>query len=114
MTHPAELPAAGGLVPKPAQAIEPLAGTPGPLAAAMARRGFAELTSVQQAVLDAESAGRDLRISSQTGSGKTVAIGLALARDLIDTTAAAGADRAGPCVLGPWPAIFPAVTVDMP
>ncbi len=56
-----------------------LDGVPSPFARALQRRGIAELTSVQRAVLDAESEGRDLRISSQTGSGKTVAIGLALA-----------------------------------
>src|SRR5262249_12584665 len=36
------------------------------------------LTPVQQAVLDPELEGRDLRITSQTGSGKTVAIGFVL------------------------------------
>ena len=62
----------------------------------MERRGFVALTSVQQAVLDAESSGRDVRISSQTGSGKTVAIGFALAGTL---TQAAARDRRGPRVL---------------
>ena len=76
-----------------------LAGVPAPLARAMRARGFETLTSVQRSVLDAESAGRDLRISSQTGSGKTVAIGLALASDL---AAPAGQERrsaGGPRVL---------------
>ena len=59
-----------------------MSGVPEPLATAMRKRGFSDLTSVQRAVLDAESDGRDLRISSQTGSGKTVAIGLAL-KDLL-------------------------------
>ena len=48
------------------------------LAAALEGRGFEALTPVQEAVLKPELEGRDLRISSQTGSGKTVAIGLAL------------------------------------
>jgi ATP-dependent RNA helicase DeaD len=48
------------------------------LAGALEKRGFAELMPVQQAMLDPELAGRDLRVSSQTGSGKTVAIGLAI------------------------------------
>jgi ATP-dependent RNA helicase DeaD len=48
------------------------------LAGALVKRGFTALMPVQQAVLDPELAGRDLRISSQTGSGKTVAIGLAI------------------------------------
>lgn len=55
---------------------------PQPLADALLRRGFTSLTSVQQAVLDPALHGRDLRISSQTGSGKTVAMGLVLAEDL--------------------------------
>ena len=42
---------------------------------ALRAKGFSELTEVQQAVLSPELAGRDLRISSQTGSGKTVAVG---------------------------------------
>jgi ATP-dependent RNA helicase DeaD len=41
--------------------------------------GFENFTAIQQAILDPELAGRDLRISSQTGSGKTVALGLLLA-----------------------------------
>ena len=45
---------------------------------AMSRKGYTELTSVQRAVLDPALAGRDLRITSQTGSGKTVAIGFVL------------------------------------
>ncbi len=56
---------------------------PAPLRSAMKRRGFTELTSIQQTVLHAEAEGRSLRISSQTGSGKTVALGFALARELI-------------------------------
>ncbi|MBI5538358.1 MAG: DEAD/DEAH box helicase [Deltaproteobacteria bacterium] len=48
------------------------------LTAALEKKGFTELTPVQLAVLDPAHANRDLRISSQTGSGKTVAIGLAL------------------------------------
>ena len=52
------------------------------LASALEKRGFTALTAVQQAVLAPELAGRDLRVSSQTGSGKTVAIGLSI-RDLV-------------------------------
>jgi ATP-dependent RNA helicase DeaD len=51
------------------------------LAGALDRRGFTELTPVQKTVLDPAVAGSDLRMTSQTGSGKTVAIGFAL-RDL--------------------------------
>ena len=59
---------------------------------ALSERGYAEPTPVQAAVLeaalsedgsvDAES-GRDLLVSAQTGSGKTVAFGLALAPTLL-------------------------------
>ena len=59
---------------------DPFEGVPALLATAMQKRGFTDLTAVQRAVLEAECEGRDLRISSQTGSGKTVALGLALAR----------------------------------
>ena len=52
------------------------------LAAALERRGYAEATPVQAAVLAAEPE-RDLLVSAQTGSGKTVAFGLALAPVLL-------------------------------
>ena len=45
---------------------------------ALEQKGFDKLTPVQEAVLSPELLGRDLRISSQTGSGKTVAIGFAI------------------------------------
>ncbi|WP_438003958.1 DEAD/DEAH box helicase [Sorangium sp. So ce321] len=71
---------------------------PAPLAGALARRGFTSLTPVQQAVLAPDLAGRDLRVSSQTGSGKTVAIGFALAprleRALAERASAAAPDGA--------------------
>jgi ATP-dependent RNA helicase DeaD len=50
-----------------------------PLRRAIEERGFSDLTVVQRAVLSSDAAGRDLQISSQTGSGKTVALGLVLA-----------------------------------
>src|ERR1700722_10935864 len=53
------------------------------LAAALATKGYDTLTAVQEAVLDEALEGRDLRITSQTGSGKTIAIGFAV-RDLLD------------------------------
>ncbi len=55
-----------------------------PLAAALAAKGYASLTAVQDAVLAPEARGRDLLVSAQTGSGKTVAFGLAMADDLLD------------------------------
>ena len=56
---------------------------PDALARALSLRGYAELTPVQLAVLESEVAGRDLLVSARTGSGKTVAYGLAFARDLL-------------------------------
>jgi ATP-dependent RNA helicase DeaD len=52
------------------------------LAKALAARGYTDLTPVQTAVMEAE-AGRDLLVSAKTGSGKTVAYGIALAGDLL-------------------------------
>ncbi|WP_437499667.1 DEAD/DEAH box helicase [Sorangium sp. So ce1099] len=78
---------------------------PAPLAGALARRGFTSLTPVQQAVLAPDLAGRDLRVSSQTGSGKTVAIGLALAprleRALAERAPAAAPDGASRTTAAP-------------
>ncbi len=54
-----------------------------PLAAALADRGYAALTDVQSAMLTPQAEGRDLLVSAQTGSGKTVAFGLAIAPDLL-------------------------------
>jgi ATP-dependent RNA helicase DeaD len=53
------------------------------LAAALAARGYETLTAVQLAVLAPEAAGRDLLVSAQTGSGKTVAFGLAVAPEVL-------------------------------
>jgi ATP-dependent RNA helicase DeaD len=49
----------------------------------LAERNYDEPTPVQTAVLADEAAGRDLLVSAQTGSGKTVAYGLAVAPDLL-------------------------------
>src|SRR5437868_1994874 len=54
-----------------------------PLARALAERNYDKLTPVQTAVLANEAAGRDLLVSAQTGSGKTVAYGLAIANELL-------------------------------
>ena len=50
---------------------------------ALAAQGYAEPTPVQAAVLAADAADRDLLVSAQTGSGKTVAFGLAAAPTLL-------------------------------
>jgi ATP-dependent RNA helicase DeaD len=52
------------------------------LTRALQEKGYSTLTPVQEAVLAPKYAGRDLRISSQTGSGKTVAIGFVI-RDVL-------------------------------
>lgn len=53
------------------------------LGEALATRGYFEPTAVQAAVLNAEAVGRDLVVSAQTGSGKTVAFGIAMAGELL-------------------------------
>lgn len=53
------------------------------LGEALAERGYAAPTPVQAAVTAPDAAGRDLIVSAQTGSGKTVAFGLALADELL-------------------------------
>jgi ATP-dependent RNA helicase DeaD len=62
--------------------------TPSPLARALAERNYDQATPVQTAVLADTAADRDLLVSAQTGSGKTVAYGLAIAKNLLD-----GAER---------------------
>lgn len=55
-----------------------------PLAQALAAKGYEALTSVQDAVLAEGVAGRDMLVSAQTGSGKTVAFGLAIAPEILN------------------------------
>ncbi len=62
-------------------------GTVPALAGALEARGFTTLTSVQAAVLAPEADGRDLLVSAQTGSGKTVAFGMAIAPTLLGDAA---------------------------
>ena len=50
---------------------------------ALTDRGYSELTPVQEAVLAPGADARDLLVSAQTGSGKTVAYGLAFAPTLL-------------------------------
>ena len=61
----------------------PFPTTSPPLARALAERNYEQPTPVQLAVLADDAVGRDLLVSAQTGSGKTVAYGLAMARDLL-------------------------------
>jgi ATP-dependent RNA helicase DeaD len=61
------------------------------LARALAERNYTDPTPVQLAVLKSEAEGRDILVSAQTGSGKTVAYGLA-----IGPTILAGSERIAP------------------
>ena len=54
------------------------------LARALAEHDYQEATPVQAAVIDRAANGRDLLVSAQTGSGKTVAYGLAIGHDILD------------------------------
>ena len=71
---------------------------PPALLQALAARSYEVATPVQAAVMDPAARGRDLLVSSQTGSGKTIAFGAALAATLLEATEAparvAGAPRA--------------------
>ncbi len=58
------------------------------LADALEKRGYLDLTQVQKAVTDSKLADADLLVSAQTGSGKTVAFGLAIAPTILG-----GSDR---------------------
>ncbi|MCC4296871.1 DEAD/DEAH box helicase [Aurantimonas coralicida] len=69
----------------------PFRTTSTPLAHALAERGYVDPTPVQDAVLEPQAADRDLLVSAQTGSGKTIAYGLALAPTLLGE-----AERFGP------------------
>lgn len=65
----------------------PFSTLPPALAEALSAHGYSALTAVQSAVVEDEAQGRDLIVSAQTGSGKTVAFGLALAPDLLGDAA---------------------------
>ena len=60
------------------------------LAGALAARGYDTLTAVQTAVLAPAAGDADLLVSAQTGSGKTVAFGIAIAPTLLQ-----GSERFG-------------------
>lgn len=50
---------------------------------ALEEKGYADPTPVQALVVSEEHKGRDLLVSSRTGSGKTIAFGLVLANSLL-------------------------------
>lgn len=70
--------------------MTPFHGVATPLANALEKRGYAKLTPVQEAVLAPELENRDALVSAKTGSGKTVAFGIAIAPDVLG-----GEDRFG-------------------
>ncbi|MEM1364449.1 MAG: DEAD/DEAH box helicase, partial [Pseudomonadota bacterium] len=65
--------------------MQDFSGVAHPLAQALAKRGYASATPVQMAVLDPTYALADLLVSARTGSGKTVAFGLAAAPNLLES-----------------------------
>ncbi len=91
MTSPDEIPAT------PLQAnVHPA------LMPALARQGYTTLTPVQTAVLEDKAEGNDLLVSAQTGSGKTVAFGLAIAPTLLgDSGIAVPAERPLGLIIAP-------------
>ncbi|MHB8284138.1 MAG: DEAD/DEAH box helicase [Caulobacteraceae bacterium] len=72
------------------EALTGFPGIPATLERALTAQGYKEPTPVQAAVLEEHAIGQDLLVSAQTGSGKTVAFGLAAAPTLLD-----GANRFG-------------------
>jgi ATP-dependent RNA helicase DeaD len=74
-------------------------GLPEELLGSIRSRGFTSLTRVQTAVAEAESLTSDLRISSQTGSGKTVAVGIAIGRALLGEGPRDSSTRKAPTVV---------------
>lgn len=67
--------------PSPIAAIHPA------LASALAAKGYSELTPVQLAMVNEDHGDADLLVSAQTGSGKTVAFGIAIASTLLGSDA---------------------------
>ncbi len=61
----------------------PFSTTPAAIGKALSGRDYTTATPVQVAVLEPQAQGRDLMVSAQTGSGKTVAYGLAMAPTLL-------------------------------
>jgi ATP-dependent RNA helicase DeaD len=68
------------------------------IAEALAEQGYDAPTPVQAAVLDRAATDRDLLVSAQTGSGKTVAYGLAMASTVLGDAPRMG-DPGAPVVL---------------
>ncbi len=73
-------------------------GIPTTLSQALTQKGYDRLTPVQETVTETALAGCDLLVSAQTGSGKTVGFGLAMAHDILDDQGQFGR-AAGPLAL---------------
>jgi len=61
----------------------PFSQLPEAVSAALAAKGYTAPTPVQAAVIEPEAVGRDLLVSAQTGSGKTVAFGMAMTAQIL-------------------------------
>jgi ATP-dependent RNA helicase DeaD len=70
------------------------AGVAEPLRNSLIKRGFTKLTAIQSAVVEGATETRNLRLTSQTGSGKTIAIGLAVYPSLLAEEGAPSPGRA--------------------
>ncbi len=65
---------------------------------ALDTKGYDKLTQVQEAVMNPELTGKDLLVSAQTGSGKTIGFGLAISETLLGDAEAFG-EAAAPLAL---------------
>ena len=61
----------------------PFSQLPEAVSAALAAKGYTAPTPVQAAVIEPDAVGRDLLVSAQTGSGKTVAFGMAMTAQIL-------------------------------
>ena len=59
-------------------------GIPNTIVNAMKDKGYEKLTPVQEEVAKKEYSGLDLLVSAQTGSGKTIAFGIAITDHIKD------------------------------
>ena len=77
------------------------ASLPDVFARTLAARDYTTPTPVQTAVLAPDAEGRDLLVSAQTGSGKTVAYGLAMAATLLEGETLPRADAPLALIIAP-------------
>ena len=77
------------------------ASLPDVFARTLAARDYTTPTPVQTAVLAPDAEGRDLLVSAQTGSGKTVAYGLAMAATLLEGDKLPWADAPMALIIAP-------------